>query len=46
MIATQNLTFAYAADKQFTFPDFSCADHFLAPNGTFTKTYGWENPNQ
>ena len=26
MIATQNLTFAYAADKQFTFPDFSCAD--------------------
>lgn len=26
MIATQNLTFAYAADKQFIFPDFSCAD--------------------
>lgn len=26
MIATQNLTFAYAADKQFAFPDFSCAD--------------------
>ena len=26
MIATQNLTFAYAADKQFLFPDFSCAD--------------------
>ncbi|PWK23306.1 putative ABC transport system ATP-binding protein [Arcicella aurantiaca] len=26
MIATQNLSFAYATDKQFTFPDFSCAD--------------------
>jgi ABC-type lipoprotein export system ATPase subunit len=26
MIATQNLTFAYATDKQFCFPDFSCAD--------------------
>lgn len=26
MIATQNLTFSYATDKQFAFPDFSCAD--------------------
>jgi ABC-type lipoprotein export system ATPase subunit len=26
MIATQNLTFAYSPSKQFTFPDFACAD--------------------
>jgi ABC-type lipoprotein export system ATPase subunit len=26
MIATQNLTFTYSPSKQFTFPDFACAD--------------------
>lgn len=26
MIATQNLTFSYSSEKNFSFPDFSCAD--------------------